>query len=315
MISRRSAAQKTRRSLIPILVITLGACASSKTPEERYSATQSVLEVVTVLRLHTDEDTYRFPPGRDFSGKNVYRASFTRLESLEHVYEEKFRSGHMNDVILFAKGRALERITEYELAIAHYQRVGKMDSPLAETSRRDASICSRLAQAAATRPETGSTAESALSIYADRIEALLALRKEVAGTHYSFVADEEIEQAEVERATHFALRSQSDPVFDRTALELLQTLVRNHSESKLYNRHLLRLADHYQDLSRRYALRYPPPSLKFDAATFEEYAIGAQRLYGIVSRQDGAIEKIEASHKLEAFLSFTLGVYSEKLPR
>ena len=42
---------------------------------------------VSLLRLHVDDDTYRFPPARDFTGKNVYRAVLERLESLEEIRE------------------------------------------------------------------------------------------------------------------------------------------------------------------------------------------------------------------------------------
>ena len=56
-------------------------------------------------------------------------------------------------------------------------------------------------------------------------------------------------------------------------------------------------------------------TLRFDPPTFDEYAFGATRLYEAVSQQDGAIEKIEAARKLEAFLAFTLQVQDERLPR
>jgi len=60
--------------------------------------------------------------------------------------------------------------------------------------------------------------------------------------------------------------------------------------------------------------RYPPNSLSFDAPIFDEYALSATRIYESVSQQDGTVQKVEATRKLEAFIAFTLQVYEEKLP-
>ncbi len=56
------------------LLLWLAACGSTP-PDIRYRPVESVLEVVTLLRLHRDDDTYRFAPARDYTGKNVYRAA------------------------------------------------------------------------------------------------------------------------------------------------------------------------------------------------------------------------------------------------
>jgi hypothetical protein len=55
--------------------------------------------------------------------------------------------------------------------------------------------------------------------------------------------------------------------------------------------------------------------LRFDPATFDEYANSATRLYESVSQQDGAVEKLEAAYKLEAFVAFTLEIHEQKIPR
>ena len=54
-----------------------------KQADATYAPTESVIEVVAVLRRHVPDDTYRFPPAKDFSGRNVYRASLLRLENLD----------------------------------------------------------------------------------------------------------------------------------------------------------------------------------------------------------------------------------------
>jgi hypothetical protein len=149
----------------------------------------------------------------------------------------------------------------------------------------------------------------------DRVARLQALLERAEGTHYVPVVREEIERADLARARYFRARRRLEPGLDAVALQQYQRLVQRNGQSKNRNRNLLELGDLYAEMSEDYVTRLPPMSLDFDPATFDEYVFGATRLYEAVSQQDGAIEKIEAARKLEAFLAFTLRVYDEKLPR
>ena len=292
----------------------LAACASAPPSAPSDEPTQDLLEVVAVLRLHVADDTYRFPPARDLSGINVFRASFERLESLETAHAEKLSTGYMSDVLWFAKARALERIGEYPLAKLHYQRVAQLDSELAEPASHGRDVCERLAALTAPESSADATPQSVADRWTERRAGLVALRKDVLETHWRPVVDEEIERGDSDEAAYFAARSEIDPRLEATALQRAQQLVELHRESKNNNRHLLALADLYADLSRRYARRNPPPSLGFDPATFDEYAHGATRIYEVVAQQDGTVEKLEAAHKLEAYLSYSLQVHEDKIP-
>jgi hypothetical protein len=305
----------SRSALLALALAAAAACAKPAPPDPRYRPTENVLEAIAVLRLHVDDDTYRFPPARDFSGKNVYRASLARFEALEQIHSEKFKSGYLLDALLFAKARALERITEYGLAAAHYERVAALDSPLAERARDGRAVCLRLAAAQASEVAPTAPVDLALAGFDAPLADLEALLREVEGSHYEAVVREEIERADLERARHFAARRRLEPGLDALALQQYQRLIQRHRDSKFRSRHLLELADLYAEFSHDYVSGTPPVSLAFDAATFDELAHGATRLYEAVSQQDGAVEKIEASRKLEAFLAFTLQVYEEKLQR
>jgi tetratricopeptide (TPR) repeat protein len=302
------------RALAPALLLLILGCRSMPAPDPVYAPTRDALEVVSLLRLHIDDDTYRFAPARDFTGKNVYRTSLVRLESLEEIHAEKFASGYMLDVIWFAKGRALERLGEFELAARHYARTADLDSPLARDAARGRRICEELAQARSTLPGPTDEPQQALDLFDARSSRLESLRSQVEGTHYEHVLTEEIERADLARTEYFAARSQLDARLDAFALREHQELVQRHRESKLQVRHLLGLADFYAELGRRYARRIPPTTLDFDPAIFDEYAFGATRIYEAVSHRDGAVEKLEAARKLEAFLAFTLQVYDERVP-
>jgi len=304
---------RTLPALLSLLVLL--ACESPPQRDSAYRPTQSVLEVVSLLRLHVEDDTYRFPPARDFTGRNVFRASLARLESLEELYDDHYSSGYMSDVLLFAKARSLERITEYELAAENYARVEELDSTLSEPAELGREVCEKIGLARALEPDVGVEAERALDVFNERRELLLDLQRQVGESHFRYVVAEELERTDEEQAEYFAARQMLDPTLDAFALQQFQQLVADHPRSKQRNHHLLSLADLYADLSERYVDDHPPESLAFDPIAFEEYSLGATRLYEAVSLQDGAVEKLEASRKLEAFLAFKLGVYGENLLR
>jgi hypothetical protein len=290
------------------------ACRSAPMPDPRYRPTQSVMEVVALVRKHTDDDTYRRAPARDFTGKNVYRAAFSRLESLEQSYASKFSSGYLVDAITFAKGRTLERIGEYDLAEKAYLRVAALESPLAGAANSSAQICAALRDDSAIEPDPKATPEKAMDSFEERTQVLERLLERTKETHYEFIVREELERTDRARSRYFGARRLLDPRLDALALQQYQRLVQNHPESKLRYQNQLELADFYASLAREYAWHYPPTSLGFDAPTFDEYALSATRIYEAVSQQDGTVEKIEATRKLEAFIAYTLQVYEEKLP-
>ena len=67
----------TRRAAWLVGLALAAGCGGAGQPDPRYRPTESVLEVVAVLHRHVADDTYRFPPAQDFTGRNVYRASPT----------------------------------------------------------------------------------------------------------------------------------------------------------------------------------------------------------------------------------------------
>lgn len=306
------------------------ACAGTPEPDPRFRPTQSVLEVVALLRHHVPDDTYRFEPARDFTGRNVYRAALMRLESLERAHAEALRAGHLAGVIAFAKGRALERLRAYELAAASYRRAAEADEELRDEAARSAALCDALAEAVALGPalpfapegtveraERASRldAETALAAFERRVELLEGLLEETRGQHYEHIVQEELERADVARAHFFAARRLLDPGGNVRAIAELQRAVTRHRESKNHSRHLLALADLYATLAEEYVTARPPESLWFDPPEFQELVDSASRLYNAVANQDGTPEKVEAARRLEAFLAFTLRVDRDRFSR
>jgi hypothetical protein len=304
---------RIRVALACALLLAAG-CSSPPLQDPRYRATESVLEVVSALRLHIDEDTYRRPAARDFTGKNIYRASFSRLENLEATYASKLRSGYMQDVIWFGMARSVERVQGYDLAAKLYARVAALDSELAPLAKEGQRLCERLRDVTSQEPAADAPAQQALDVFARRAAALEKMLAETGETHFAFMVREELERTDWDRARYFAARRRLEPRLDTTALQAHQDLVQNHPESKNRNRNLLELARFYEELARDYVQACAPVALCFDPATFDEFVFGAQRIYESVAQQDGAIEKIEAARRLEALIAFVLQVYEDKLP-
>ncbi len=289
------------------------ACASELPPDPRYQPAESILEVVAVLHRHVPDDTYRFEPARDFTGRNVYRASLLRLENLERAHAEQLRAGSFDEVIAFAKGRALERIRGFDLAARSYRRAAQSGGSLKLEALRSAALCDALSEAVTIAPapaETGAptSREAALERFATRAALLGELATEARGTHYEAVLKQELERADEERARFLVSLRALYADGDVRALSALQQVVVDYRDSKNNNSHLLALADLYATLAEAYVEAYPPESIAFDPPRFEELVESAARIYESVSNQDGAPEKLEAARRLEAFLAFTLKV-------
>ena len=303
------------------------ACASTPEVDPVYRPTENALEIIAVLRAHIEDDTYRFEPARDFTGRNVYRSSLLRLENVEELYPDALRAGHMDGVIAFAKARSLERLRAFDLAAENYRLAADIDDDLRLEALRSADICDRLHEAAqmtrALEPsdetdrdsDTASVAgvveidpDSVLDEFETRVALLDDLAVIVEGTHHGPIVREEIERADVARANYFVGIRKTDVNGDVRAIGELQRVSSRHSDSKNFNRHLLELADLYAELAVEYSSIYPPESLLFDPVRFQELVEGASRLYEMVASRDGTPEKLEASRRLEAFLAFSIRI-------
>ena len=303
--------------LMATLLTWLAGCASTPEPDARYGPAENVLEVIAVLRRHVPDDTYRFEPAQDFTGRNVYRSSLLRLESLERVHGESLRAAQMEGVIAFAKGRALERLRAFDLAAEEYRFAAELDRELAVEAGRSADLCEALQDTTrlgidlddlADQVGLDSDANNALAGFEQRSGRLESLERVAEGTHHVYVVREEIERTDMARADYFVALRQILPDGDVRAAAELQRLVTRHRESKYINRHILAMAEFYEELAVEYVDANPPESLHFDPVRFQELIEATSRLYEVVAGQDGRPEKLEASRRLEAFLAFALRV-------
>ena len=309
------------RALLAVALFVSGCAAKPHPVPPQYQPAASALEVVATLRRHLPDDTYRFPAGLDFTGRNIYRASLIRLESIESVHADSLRAGNLDDVIAYSKGRALERLRAYDLAAESHRKAAEHDGPLRDEARKAASLNDGLAEAIQIgfdpdRPLRGDAQpvpapadpNAAIAEYDRRLALLDALGDEANETFLEPVVKEEIERTDVTRAHYFVARRSLDPGGNVRALAELQRVMTRHRESKNANRHMLALADLYAAMAEEYVAARPPESLLFDPPAFQDLVDSASQLYEAVANQDGTPEKLEAARRLEAFLAFTLRV-------
>ncbi len=317
-------------SAIPILSVTrlglaftLALGCSTPTPDPHYRSAENVLEVIALLRVHVSDDTYRFAPARDYTGRNIYRSSLLRLESLESIHADALRAGHMNGVLAFAKARALERLRAFDLAAEEYRIAARFDSTLEAEALSSADVCSSLQRATrmaidldaltGTEPlaelRASETAlESMIVKFEERSRLLGELSLTAEGTHYAAVVAEEIERTDVTRAAYITALRHVIPEGNVRAVAALRRVVVLHPDSKYANRHMMSLANLYAIIATEYVRGYPSETLRFDVTRFRELTDAATRLYESVASRDGTPEKLEAARRLEAFLAFALTV-------
>lgn len=312
--------RQTARILLALIYIStypfiLSGCTKPSIKDARYDPAANILEIIAVLRRHIPDDTYQFEPARDFTGRNVYRASLLRLENFEAINSGLLRSGYMMDAIAFSKGRALERLRAFDLASEQYKQAARYEGELQIEALKSAALCDAFAEAAELEVSSSSVENRFSSANrreftkVDQRRALLeTLGKEVQDTHYESVLNEEMERTDSMEARRLESFRRTEASGNLKAIAARQQLVIRHRGSKNANRHLLALADLYATLAHEYIEEHPPESLKFEPANFEELVSSAARLYEAVSNQDGAIERIEAAQRLESFLAFTLRV-------
>ena len=301
----------SRRAGAWLGLLALAAGCGHPEPDPRYRPTENVLEAVAVLHRHVPDDTYRFPPAQDYTGRNVYRSTLIRLENLEQAYEAALEGGVLDDVIAFAKGRALERLRAYRAGGDELSARGRAARRAARRGRAQRRALRRARPrrcGSAARPAPEPIIAARLAAFDAQGARLEQLREQAGASHYRAIVEEEIEHTQVARAQLLVATRPLEPDGDVRALAALQQLVVDHRESKRANAHLINLADLYATLAHEYVDAHPPSSLDFDPPRFEELVDAAARLYGSVANQDGAPEKLEAGQKLEAFVAFTLRV-------
>ena len=277
--------------------IFLAGC-SSRPVSTAYQPYENILEIHSDFQLHLADDTYRFHPAQDVTGKNINRATLIRLKNYEQAYPRRFGA-----VVAYSKARAKEKLHDYEGARLSYIECIQRDSRLKEEARRNLDIVSRFADIQAYTTEKKDI-EDHLAEAEYKIDAWRSMIEELKGTHYECLAMEEEERAE-ENLIWFIERNRD--LIDNgteTLLLMLRQMTIKHAQSKKLNSHYLRFADFYRQFAGECVDENDPGGLYFDRARFNECISSAMKLYRVVGQKDGTPEKLEAIGRLQALQAY-----------
>jgi tetratricopeptide (TPR) repeat protein len=273
----------------------LSGCSSrTAPPDARYAPAGNLLDVIKDFQRLAREDTYRFPIPKDITGVNIMKATLVRLEDYEKKNPRQFV-----DVILFNKALALERLREYEPAVALYRKAAEIDGRLGTEAAKNAEILDTFLRIL-DKPLSAEDPFKHMEGLDEKVGAWNALIHKYEGTRYEYLA--RVEEERIDRAKVAFVEANRYRLKEGNQLVVLgySQLVTKHRQSKNIHRFLLDFGDFYARLAKDYASQYDPEGLSFDSAAFEQFAKAALKLYSEVAQVDGILEKIEAQGKIEA---------------
>jgi hypothetical protein len=212
---------------------------------------------------------------------------------------EKKNPGKFTDIIQFNKALALERLREYDQALALYRKVAETEGRLGKEAAKNVDILETFL-VILDRPLASEDPFEYIKGLDEKVIAWNQLISKHQGTPYEFLA--RVEEERVDRAKVAFVEANRYRLKEGNQLVILgyTQLSTKHRQSKNIYRFLLDFGDFYELLAKEYASQYDPESLNFDIKTFELFVKSALRLYSEVARVDGILEKIEAQGKIEA---------------
>ena len=292
---------------LPLVVaLLLGPGCSSRTaaPDPRYAPAGDLLDIVKDFQRLMKEDTYRFPIPKDVTGINIMKATLVRLED----YEKK-NPGKFTDIVYYNKALALERLREYDQAIAYYRKVAEIGGRLGAEAEKNIEVL-EVFQRILEKPLSAEDPFKYIEGLDEKVAAWNQLIQKYQRSPYDYLA--RVEEERVDRAKVAFVEANRYRLKEGNQIVILgySQLVTKHRQSKNIYRFLIDFGDFYALLAKEYASQYDPEGLTFDFKVFDQFAKSALKLYSEVAQVDGIVEKIEAQGKVEAMRGF-----SEKIMR
>jgi len=277
-----------------------GSGCSSRTaaPDPRYAPAGDLLDIVKDFQRLMKEDTYRFPIPKDVTGINIMKATLVRLED----YETK-NPGKFTDIIQYNKAVALERLREYDQALAYYRKVAETGGRLGTEATKNAAALEAF-QRILEKPLPGEDPFKYIEGLDEKVAAWNQLIQKYHGSPYEYLA--RVEEERIDRAKVAFVEANRYRLKEGNQIVILgySQLVTKHRQSKNIYRFLIDFGDFYAVLAKEYASQYDPEGLTFDFKVLDQFAKSALKLYSEVAQVDGIVEKIEAQGKVEAMRGF-----------
>jgi hypothetical protein len=280
---------------LAIEILLVAGCSSrSAAPEARYLPAGDLLDIVKDFQRLAREDTYRFAIPKDVTGANIMKATLIRLDDYENKNPGKF-----TDIVQYNKALALERLREYDQAIAYYRRSAETDGRLGTEASKHIEILETFLRILE-KPLPHEDPFKYIAALDEKVTAWNQVIQKQQGTAYEFLA--RVEEEKIDRAKVAFVEANRYRLKEGNQLTILgySQLITKHRQSKNIYRFLIDFGDFYALLAREYAAQYDPEGLSFDHKAFDQFAKSALRLYTEVVQVDGIMEKIEAQGKIEA---------------
>ena len=277
----------------------LAGCSSQTAPEARYVPAGDLLDIVKDFQRLAKEDTYRFPIPKDITGINIMKATLVRLSD----YEKK-NPGKFTDIVQYNKALALERLREYDQALAFFRKVTETRGRLGAEAVKNAEALETF-QRIIDKPLPTEDPFKYIAGLDEKVAAWNQIVQKYRGTPYEYLA--RVEEERIDRAKVAFVEANRYRLKEGNQIVILgySQLVTKHRESKNIQRFLIDFGDFYVLLAKEYTSQYDPEGLTFDFKTFDQLVKSALRLYTEVAQVDGIVEKVEAQGKIEAMRGFT----------
>lgn len=257
-----------------------------------------LLDIVKDFQRLMKEDTYRFPIPKDVTGVNIMKATLVRLED----YEKK-NPGKFTDIVQYNKALALERLREYDQAIAYYRKVAETGGRLGAEAAKNAEVL-EVFQRILEKPLPSEDPFKYIEALDEKVAAWNQLIQKYRGSPYEYLA--RVEEERIDRAKVAFVEANRYRLKEGNQIVILgySQLVTKHRQSKNIYRFLIDFGDFYALLAKEYASQYDPEGLTFDFKVFDQFVKSALKLYSEVAQVDGIVEKLEAQAKVEAMRGF-----------
>ena len=267
-------------------------------PDPRYLPAGDLLDIVKDYQRLMKEDTYRFPIPKDVTGVNIMKATLARLED----YEKK-NPGKFTDIIQYNRALALERLREYDQAIAYYRKVAETGGRLGAEASKNVEALEAF-QRILGKPLPSEDPFKYMEALDEKVAAWNQLIQKYRGSPYEYLA--RVEEERIDRAKVAFVEANRYRLKEGNQLVILgySQLVTKHRQSKNIYRFLIDFGDFYALLAKEYASQYDPEGLTFDFKVFDQFVKSALKLYSEVAQVDGIVEKLEAQAKIEAMRGF-----------
>jgi len=273
-------------------------CSNRTATDPRYVPAGDLLDIVKDFQRLMKEDTYRFPIPKDVTGVNIMKATLVRLED----YEKK-NPGKFTDIVQYNKALALERLREYDQAIAYYRKVAETGGRLGAEAAKNAEVL-EVFQRILEKPLPSEDPFKYIAALDEKVAAWNQLIQKYRGSPYEYLA--RVEEERIDRAKVAFVEANRYRLKEGNQIVILgySQLVTKHRQSKNIYRFLIDFGDFYALLAKEYASQYDPEGLIFDFKVFDQFVRSALKLYSEVAQVDGIVEKLEAQGKVEAMRGF-----------